>query len=195
MRHPVAARGNGQGTLGGMLNTVVLRTSVIAAAVGLALAGCSKPATSDHKAEQVSSPVTVSDQWVKATPSGMPSGMTGLFGTLTNTGDHEVIVVSATSPVAAKVELHEVVGQDGGMAMRPKEGGFLIPAHGTHILAPGGDHVMLMDLTGPLQVGKDVEVTLTLDNGSSVPFTAQVREFPGAGENYEPGGHSAGHHG
>ncbi len=126
----------------------------------------------------------VSDQWVKA----VPGGMTGVFGTLKNSGGQEVTVVAGSSPVAGAVELHEVVGQPGGSSMmRPKDGGFPIPADGTHILAPGADHVMLMDLKEPLKPGTDVEVTLTFADGSSLPFTAQVREFSGADEDYQPG--------
>lgn len=158
--------------------------AVLAATAFLAV-GCSKTDTAtEHQAGEAAKTVTVSDQWVKA----VPSGMTGLFGTLKNSSDHEVTVVSGSSPVAGTVELHEVVGQPGGSAMmRPKDGGFPIPPNGTHILAPGADHVMLMDLKEPLKPGTDVEVTLTFEDGSSLPFTAQVREFPGADEDYQPG--------
>lgn len=40
-----------------------------------------------------------------------------------------------------------------------------------------------------MAVGSDVEVTLTFKDGSALPFTAQVRTFPGAGENYQPAEH------
>ena len=85
--------------------------------------------------------------------------------------------------------MHEVVGQaGGGSAMQPKDGGFPMPAGGTHVLAPGADHIMLLDLKQPLQVGKDVEVTLSFEDGSTMPFTAQVRDFSGADETYKPAG-------
>ena len=149
-------------------------------------------AAQDGAAQDGAKVVTVSDQWVKAADTGM----TAVFGTLKNSGKQEVTVVSATSPAAGRMELHEVVAEPGGSSMmRPKDGGFTIPAGGTHVLAPGADHLMLMDLTAPLQAGADIEVTLTFKDGSALPFTAQVRTFPGAGENYEPGGHPAGQHG
>lgn len=165
--------------------TAVLTAGLIAA---VPLAGCSK--TETPTATDAAKTVTVSDQWVKAADTGM----TAVFGTLKNSGKDEVTVVSATSPAAGRMELHEVVGQPGSTTMRPKEGGFVIPAGGTQVLAPGADHLMMMDLKAPLAVGSDVEVTLTFKDGSTLPFTAQVRTFPGAGENYQPGGH-AGHHG
>ena len=84
---------------------------------------------------------------------------------------------------------HEVVGE--GMenkTMQPKEGGITVPAGGSHELVPGGDHIMLMDLKRPLQPGEDVEVTVTFEDGSTLPVTAQIRDFPGAGEEYAGGG-------
>lgn len=173
--------------MGKLTLTAVLAVGLIAAAP---LAGCAKTETAT-KAADAAKVVTVNDQWVKAADTGM----TAVFGTLKNSGKDEVTVVSATSPAAARVELHEVVNQPGGgTTMQPKEGGFSIPAGGSHALAPGADHLMLMDLKAPLPVGSDVEVTLSFKDGSTLPFTAQVRTFPGAGENYQPGAH-AGHHG
>lgn len=164
---------------------MTIRVAALLAATAITAVGCSKTDTAtEPKAVEAATTVTISDQWVKA----VPSGMTGMFGTLKNSSDREVTVVSGSSPVAGKVELHEVVGQPGGSAMmRPKDGGFPIPANGTHILAPGADHVMLMDLKEPLKPGTDVQVTLTFDDGSTLPLSAQVREFAGADEDYQPG--------
>lgn len=52
------------------------------------------------------------------------------------------------------------------------------------MLQAGGDHIMLMDVTSPLTPGADTDITLTFEDGSSSTFTAQVREFAGAQENY-----------
>lgn len=155
-------------------------------AVGLiaatSAAGC---ANSDQHHDEAAKTVTVSDQWAKSADSGM----TAVFGTFKNSGQHPARLVSATSPAAGEVELHEVVAEPGGSSMmRPKDGGFVIPAEGSHALVPGGDHLMLMDLKQPLTVGSDVTITVKFEDGSSLPFTAQVRDFRGAGEDYQPGG-------
>jgi len=175
------------------MKTTVAKSAALFAAATLmtaAVAGCSPrneaPSTDGQK--QAAATVTVSHQWVKAADTGM----TALFGTLHNSGGTDVTVVSASSPAAGSVELHEVVGQPGSTTMRPKQGGFTVPASGSHVLAPGGDHIMLMDLKKPLQVADDVEVTLSFADGSTLPFTAQVREFAGASENYQPGGQPSG---
>ena len=141
------------------------------------------------------SAVTVEDQWA----SSSESGMAAVFGTFTNTGHHEARIVSGRSPLAGRVEVHEVVvGASGTKAMRPKDGGFIVPAGGAKELGPGGDHLMLMDLKEPLQAGGDVTMTVTFQDGSTLPLTAQIRDFAGADEEYTPaGGSPAGsaHHG
>ncbi|WP_370246577.1 copper chaperone PCu(A)C [Nocardioides sp.] len=141
-------------------------------------------AASDAPTSAPAAAVQLTDAYVKATTGGM----TAAFGTLVNTGDRDLSVVSATSSVAGLVELHEVVAAaDGSMAMQPKEGGFVIPAGGTHELSPGGDHVMLMDLTGPLEPGTSVTVVLTLDDGSTLEVSAPVKEIAGGDETYQGG--------
>lgn len=169
------------------MHSMTMRARGLGVAALLAVVAATGCTSTDkqHDTATAAKTVTVSDQWVKAADTGM----TGVFGTFKNSGHHEARIVSATTPVAGKVELHEVVAQPGGgSTMRAKEGGFVIPARGDHVLAPGSDHIMLMDLTKPLTVGSDVTVTVQFDDGSSLPFTAQVRDFRGAGENYQPGG-------
>ncbi|TFV57781.1 copper chaperone PCu(A)C [Mycobacterium sp. PS03-16] len=150
--------------------------SVLLAAV--LLAGCSPG--SGQPATQADA-VQVRDAWVKAADEGM----TAAFAQLTNDSAEEVRIASASTPAAARVELHEVVPDGGGaMQMRQKQGGFVIPAHADIGLTPGADHLMLMELTAPLQPGTDVEIIATFDDGSTLPITAQVRDFPGADEHY-----------
>ena len=145
------------------------------------LAGCSggeEPSTD-------AAAVHVHDAWVKAADSGM----TAAFAQLTNDADREVRITSATTPAAARVELHEVVRDGGVPTMQPKQGGIALPARADIHLVPGGDHLMLMDLTAPLAPGSDIEITATFDDGSTLPITAQVRGFPGADEHYDGGDH------
>lgn len=132
----------------------------------------------------------VVDPWVKATDESM----TAAFGTLTNETDAEIAVVGATSDAAGVVELHEVVTDEtGASVMQPKEGGFTIPAGGTHELTAGGDHLMLMDLARPLEAGEEVVVTLELSDGSTQDVTALVKPFSGADETYAGGEGHEGH--
>jgi len=125
--------------------------------------------------------LTVKDPWVKAADKGM----TAAFGTLVNSGTTDVTVVSAASAVSP-MELHEMAMQDGKMVMRPKEGGLVIKAGGEHVLEPGGDHLMMMNVTQPVKPGDEVTFTLTLADGTKTEFSAVAKPFTGAGESYAP---------
>ena len=129
--------------------------------------------------------LTMTDPWVKSAESGM----TAAFGTLVNQGDSDITIVSAeATDITDAMELHETVqNDDGGMAMQPKDGGFTIPAGGDHELAPGGDHLMIMNLLRPVEPGETVTMTLTFDDGSTADVEATVKEFTGADEKYQDG--------
>lgn len=178
---------------GRMRRVTVLVALVLAAAGGLAActsdggagAGADDDGAAAEDAGSATAGVvlTVTDAWVKAADGGM----TGLFGTIVNATDEDVVVVTGRSAAAARVELHTMVmGDDGAMVMTPVEDGFVVPAGGVHELAPGGDHVMLMDLAGPLEPGAEVTVELVTSDGDSVEVTAVARTFAGGEEEYEP---------
>ncbi|GAA2535030.1 copper chaperone PCu(A)C [Mycolicibacterium diernhoferi] len=145
----------------------------------LVLSACGSPAD-----QQMAESVSIHDQWASAGDGQMAA----VFGTLVNDGPREARIVSGSSPAAGMVEVHEVAGATGAKTMRPKAGGLVLPAGGSHDLVPGGDHLMLMDLTAPLSAGADIELTLQFEDGSTLPVTVQVRDFAGAGENYQPHG-------
>lgn len=145
-------------------------------------AAASAPATAPAAAD-AAPPVAITDPWVKTTKKGMSAA----FGTLVNNTDSDITVVSGASPLSPKIELHEVVDAKGKMVMRPKEGGFVIPARGTHQLQPGGDHIMLMGVTEEVKPGAQIPFTLTLKGGETLEFTAVGKDFAGGKEDYQPG--------
>jgi copper(I)-binding protein len=126
--------------------------------------------------------LTVQDPWVKASEG---KEMTAAFGTLVNNTGQDVIVRGATSPVSP-LELHEMAMDGDRMVMRPKEGGITVKANGTHELAPGGDHLMLMKPSAPIKPGDEVQFTLILGDGTTVSFAAVAKPFAGAQESYAP---------
>ncbi|MEV6304554.1 copper chaperone PCu(A)C [Actinoplanes sp. NPDC051861] len=144
-------------------------------------AGAGTPAPTPSA--MVATTLTVKDPWVKAGPAGE---MTAAFGILQNATAADITITAAESP-ASPIELHEMTMKDGKMVMQPKEGGFVIKAGGSHELAPGGDHLMLMKPAAAIQPGDQVSFTLRLGDGTAVPFTAIAKPFAGAEESYEPG--------
>jgi len=118
--------------------------------------------------------VSVKDPWVRGTVPQQKA--TGAFMQLTSTQDARL--VSASSPVAGVVEIHEMKMQDGVMRMRPIAA-LELPANQHVELKPGGYHVMLMDLKKPLAAGESVPLTLTFETRdgktSSLDLQAPVR--------------------
>lgn len=165
------------------------------AVAALALSACAPAAPAPENAATATvtaaDAVTVGDAWVKA----VESGMSGAFGIIENPSGDEVTIVSATTSAATMVELHETVEDETGQfVMREKEGGFVIHAGDALHLEPGGSHLMLMGLTGPLVAGDEITLTLTFSDGSTTEITLPVKDYSGANENYE-GDHGGDHEG
>jgi len=116
--------------------------------------------------------VEVQEAYVRATPPGM--NVTAAFLRLQNNGGDNIALTGARSEAAGTVELHTHSEQDGVMRMRRIDG-IEIPAHQSHWLKPGSDHLMLIDLKRPLHEGDSVELTLQFSSGGQVLVTAPVR--------------------
>jgi len=110
--------------------------------------------------------------WTRATPPNAMVG--GGYLTITNTGSEPDRLIAAASPIAAKVEIHDMKVENGIMTMRPVSGGLVIPAGETVTLAPGGLHVMFVKLTGPMKQGERVAATLTFEKAGAVEIMFPV---------------------
>lgn len=125
------------------------------------LAGCGAAAgTSSITASDVRTPV----------PAG-PNG--AVYMTLTNDGDADDRLVSASSDVAESVEIHESSMQDGTMSMQQIDG-IDIPAGGTAVLETGGVHVMLIGVDANLAEGDTFDLTLSFDNADDQTVEVEV---------------------
>ncbi len=165
------------------LNRPVAAIAVTLLGLG-ALTACSSDdtATSESASPTAACALTVSDPWVKATDTEM----TGAFGVIENPTDADVTITSASSPSAGKMEIHEVVDQDGAMVMQPKEGGLVVAAGQSASLQPGADHLMLMALPAEIKAGDEVEITASCSTGGSFTWTSVAKPFEGGAEAYVP---------
>jgi copper(I)-binding protein len=110
--------------------------------------------------------LSLTDLWIRATPPKAPTA--GGFLTIENSGAEADRLTAAASPIADRVEIHEMTTKDGTMIMRPAEAGVEIPAGQTVALAPGGFHIMFIDLKETLVEGGKVPVTLTFEKAGSI---------------------------
>jgi periplasmic copper chaperone A len=117
-------------------------------------------------------PINISAAFSRATLPNAPVG--GGFLVIENTGDTDDRLVSATSAAAPDVQIHEM-GMDGDvMRMRQLPDGLPIPAGETVTLAPGGYHLMFMQITQPFVEGETVPVTLTFEKAGTVDIELPV---------------------
>ncbi len=101
-------------------------------------------------------------------------GVSAAYLRLLNIGEAEDTLVSASTDVAGIVEIHEMVMSNDLMAMRPLEGGLPIAPGETAALAPGGVHIMLMDLPAELEEGTSFTLTLTFASGETLVLGVPV---------------------
>ena len=118
--------------------------------------------------------VDVRNAWARPTAPGQKTA--GAYMELESAT--AAVVIAVESAAAAKAELH-MMSMDGGvMRMRPVKK-IDLPAKKTVKLAPGGLHVMLIDIKRPLKAGDKLPLTLTIEGAggarSTVKIDAEVR--------------------
>lgn len=126
--------------------------------------------------------ISIEEPYARAATSMAKSG--AAFMTIVNAGASDDRLVAADSDVAAKVELHtHEADANGVMRMVEVEEGFVVPAGGTRALQRGGDHVMFLGLTRPLEQGDTVTVTLSFEKAGDVvvEMPVDLTRGPGGG--------------
>lgn len=114
-------------------------------------------------------PLRIEAPWTRAALEGRQGAG---FMTIRNTGTAADRLVSASSPVAVRVELHTHLRDGDVMRMRPVQD-IPVPAGGSATLAPGGLHLMFMGLNRALVAGETIPVTLRFAEAGEV--TVQLR--------------------
>ena len=144
--------------------------ALVALVAIVGVAGCS---SAGGTAAPAGAGPTVSGAWVRP-PQGMDRPAAGY---LVITGGSEAdALLSASSPVAGSVELHETSMDSSGMTGMHPVGRLEVPAGAMVKLEPGGYHLMLMNVTGTLTVGSTVQLDLTFEKAGKVTLQAEVKQ-------------------
>jgi copper(I)-binding protein len=117
--------------------------------------------------------VTIDNAWARATPPG--AKIAAGYLTIRNAGPTDRLV-SASSPAAEKVETHVTI-KDGEVSRMRQVKGYGVPAKGTLELAPGGSHLMLVNIKAPLKEGDKVPLVLRFEKGGEVKTELAVRSL------------------
>ncbi|HUC63230.1 MAG TPA: copper chaperone PCu(A)C [Alphaproteobacteria bacterium] len=152
------------------LKTLLMGLALAFGLAGSALAQGSMPMNMNMGA------VKVEGAWARSTASVAKNG--AAYFTIVNSGKDADKLVAAASPVAATVQLHRTVDENGVMKMLPVAS-VPVKAGGTVAFKPGSYHVMLIDLKAPLEAGQSFPLTLTFEHAGKVEVTVKVmKEAP-----------------
>ncbi|MBC7502340.1 MAG: copper chaperone PCu(A)C [Herminiimonas sp.] len=118
------------------------------------------------------SPMQIRHAHARATVPNQPAG--AAYVTLENTGKSADRLVSLSSPVANRVEMHTMTMDGNLMKMRQVEAIELKPA-GLVTMKPGdGYHLMLTGLKKPLKTGESFPMTLRFEKAGRVRIMVTV---------------------
>jgi copper(I)-binding protein len=116
--------------------------------------------------------IAITEVWLR--PALVAGGAGAAFAIVKNAGNAADKIVAAKTSAAGTVELHTHTSKGGVMQMRRVDA-IDVPANGTVELAPGGFHVMLMDMKKPLKDGDSVPLTLVFEKSGEKTVNAAVR--------------------
>lgn len=140
------------------------------------------------------SEIEIGQPWSPATP---PVAKVGAgYGTITNHGSQTDRLLGGSSPIATRVELHELRHNADKAEMRLVKEGVEIAPGATLELQPGSYHLMLVGLTRPLRFGESVPITLEFEKAGPIEAEFTIRPAAKrAAASHDQAGHDPTNHG
>lgn len=144
--------------------------------LGLALSACNRDGKNSTTASidigGDKATVEITGPWCRPTPNGAQTG--ACYLAVKSSADNTMTGVA--TPLAANAMVHDMSMANGMMTMSDMAGGLPLKAGEKVELKPGGKHLMLTGLTGPLVEGAAVPLTLTFSNTPAMTVQAPVRQ-------------------
>lgn len=165
--------------------TFIHKTSAFCTAVILGAMAATTAMAADFKQGHI----TITSPWSRAMPNGAKVG--GGYMEISNNGDSADHLVSISSEVAPRIEIHEMRMDDNIMKMRALENGIEIPAHSSVTFKPGSYHVMFFNPHAPFKEGDSFPAELHFQKAGNVKVTFDVKSM---GEKGDSKSHDANHH-
>ncbi len=131
-----------------------------------ALAACALAPTVVGAAEAI----RVDDAWARATPPGVENG--AAYCKIVSAAGADRLT-GARSAAARAVEVHTTRSANGVLEMHGVDS-LPLAAGETVELAPGGTHLMLIGIAGPLVPGTTIEVTLVFEKAGEIRVTVPI---------------------
>ena len=117
--------------------------------------------------------ISLDRPWSPATPNGAATG--AAYMQIENHGRLDDRLLGGSSPVASKIEIHEMSMRNGIMSMRAIGSGLVIPAGKSVDLEPQANyHLMLSGLKTPLKNGAQIPLTLNFAKAGTVHIDVPI---------------------
>ena len=125
-----------------------------------------------HAAHQMDKGIVISSATIRPPLPGR--NIAAGYMSVTNHTKTDDKLISATSPISTRVELHTHLNENGVMKMRQVDG-IEIKAGETVELKPGGLHLMMFDVNLPADQ-QDVSVTLNYEKAPSMTMIVPLKD-------------------
>jgi len=122
--------------------------------------------------------IEIENAWTRATPPGAETAAG--YMAIRNRSSAPDHLMSAASPLAARVEMH-VHLHDGAVVRMRQLKGYDIPANGSLELKPGVAHLMFVDIKRPFKEGEKVPVTLRFQRAGEKKVVFSVGRIDATG--------------
>lgn len=140
-----------------------MRALAVAGALALLLGGCGAP----------DAPLRAVQVWARPAPAGANGAV---YLQLENRGAQDDRLLAAATDLAAQVELHRTHVHASGAASMSAQPAIDLPAGRTVELAPGGLHIMLIDLQRALEQGTTFTLTLRFEHADPLVVEVEVEQ-------------------
>jgi hypothetical protein len=147
----------------------ILALTIAATSLGLGF--------SVHAQEAKVGSIKIENAYTRSTVPGQQ--VAGGFMKIENKGGVDQLI-SASSPVAGEVQLHEMAMEGNVMKMRQVKD-IAVPAGGAVELKPGGLHLMFMNIKAPLTAGESVPVKLKFAKAGDIEVKMPVNAMGNSG--------------
>jgi copper(I)-binding protein len=163
---------------------VAMRAIIVLGLACLTLTACEKvekrtttiASSSDASGVVTQSNLSMTDYAMRAALGNNP--YTAAYVTITNKGNTNDRLLSAACDCATTTTLHTMKMNGSTMEMAVAKNGFVIRSGETLTFAPGGNHIMLENLTHRPVEGETVNVTLVFEKAGPVTLPMPVSNTP-----------------
>jgi copper(I)-binding protein len=119
--------------------------------------------------------LVIEHPWGRPSPGDTKRG--AVYLAIKNKGKTDDTLVSVKTRVSQSAEMHNTVQEEGGvMKMLKVDGGVKIAAGETVKFAPGGYHIMLLDMTEKVEPGAKFPLTLVFEKAGELEVSVQVEK-------------------